>query len=230
MINQDEEYIEQEESDEWDPAIGMRDEDRKNKQNNNDLLILLSLILLCIIGIPSGLFFITRNRYKGDKDPKTIALENTIKNLGTKIKDRKDCEPGVLGYYRFEKNKVDEVGICRNNLGEFGPNADERYWKVLAHEATHIMQACLGTTIYGPIQHRDMSYVLLDNDYNNYRTIHSSYVKRDDGAEIEAFWMELQSKDYVIQELGRHCHSFKLPPEAYKIPRPELRRPTEGNE
>ena len=89
------------------------------------------------------------------------------------------------------------------------------------------MQACLGTTIYGPIQHRDMSYVLLDNDYNNYRTIHSSYVKRDDGAEIEAFWMELQSKDYVIQELGRHCHSFKLPPEAYKIPRPELRRPTE---
>ena len=230
MINQDEEYIEQEESDEWDPAIGMRDEDRKNKQNNNDLLILLSLILLCIIGIPSGLFFITRNRYKGDKDPKTIALENTIKNLGTKIKDRKDCEPGVLGYYRFEKNKVNEVGICRNNLGEFGPNADERYWKVLAHEATHIMQACLGTTIYGPIQHRDMSYVLLDNDYNNYRTIHSSYVKRDDGAEIEAFWMELQSKDYVIQELGRHCHSFKLPPEAYKIPRPELRRPTEKNE
>ena len=86
VINQDEEYIEQEESDEWDPAIGMRDEDRKNKQNNNDLLILLSLILLCIIGIPSGLFFITRNRYKGDKDPKTIALENTIKNLGTKIK------------------------------------------------------------------------------------------------------------------------------------------------
>ena len=161
VINQDEEYIEQEESDEWDPAIGMRDEDRKNKQNNNDLLILLSLILLCIIGIPSGLFFITRNRYKGDKDPKTIALENTIKNLGTKIKDRNDCEPGVLGYYRFEKYKVDEVGICRNNLGEFGPNADERYWKVLAHEATHIMQACLGTTIYGPIQQRDMSYVLL---------------------------------------------------------------------
>ena len=226
MIKQDNDYIEQEENDEWDPAIGMRDEDRKNKQNN-DMLIFLSLILLFIIGIPSGLFFITRNRYKGDKDPKTVVLENTIKNLGTKIKDRKDCEPGVLGYYRFEKNKVDEVGICRNNLGEFGPNADERYWKVLAHEATHIMQACLGTTIYGPIQHRDMSYVLLDNDYDNYRTIHSSYVKRDDGAEIEAFWMELQSKDYVIQELGRHCHSFKLPPEAYKIPRPELRRPIE---
>ena len=230
MINQDEEYIEQEESDEWDPAIGMRDEDKKNNNNNNDLLILLSLILLFIIGIPSGLFLLTRNRYKGDKDPKTIALENTIKNLGTKIKDRNDCEPGVLGYYRFEKYKVDEVGICRNNLGEFGPNANERYWKVLAHEATHIMQACLGETIYGPIQHRDMSYVLLDNDYNNYRTIHSSYVKRDDGAEIEAFWMELQSKDYVIQELGRHCHSVKFAPEAYKIPRPEIRRSIETNQ
>ena len=229
MKDHEEEYIELGEEDEWDPAIGMRDKDRKNKNNNNDLLILLSLILLFIIGVPSGLFLITRNRYKGDKDPKTVVLENTIKNLGTKIKDRKDCEPGVLGYYRFEKNKVDEVGICRNNLGEFGPNADERYWKVLAHEATHIMQACLGTTIYGPIQHRDMSYVLLENDYDTYRTIHTSYAKRDDGAEIEDFWMQSQPKDYVIQELGRHG-GLVFGDKAYKIKRPEIKRPSSGKQ
>ena len=45
MINQDEEYIEQEEDDEWDPAIGMREEDRKNKPNNNDWQMMLCLIL-----------------------------------------------------------------------------------------------------------------------------------------------------------------------------------------
>ena len=229
MKDHEEEYIEQEENDEWDPAIGMREEDRKNKNNNNDLLILLSLILLFIIGVPSGLFLITRNRYKGDKDPKTVVLENTIKNLGTKIKDRKDCEPGVLGYYEFEKYKVDQVVICRNNFLEYGPNAQERYWKLLAHEATHIMQACLGTTIFGPIQHRDMSYVLLDKEEDSYRAIHGLYVKRDEGAEIEARWMEMQSKDYVIQELGRHC-GFVMAPEAYKIPTPEIRRSIEGQE
>ena len=229
MKDHEEEYIEQEENDEWDPAIGMREEDRKNKNNNNDLLILLSLILLFIIGVPSGLFLITRNRYKGDKDPKTVVLENTIKNLGTKIKDRKDCEPGVLGYYEFEKYKVDQVVICRNNFLEYGPNAQERYWKLLAHEATHIMQACLGTTIYGPIQHRDMSYVLLENDYDTYRTIHTSYAKRDDGAEIEAFWMQSQPKDYVIQELGRHC-GLVFGDKAYKIKRPEIKRPSSGTQ
>ena len=57
MKDHEEEYIEQEENDEWDPAIGMREEDRNNNNNNNDLLILLSLILLFIIGVPSGLFF-----------------------------------------------------------------------------------------------------------------------------------------------------------------------------
>ena len=62
MKDHEEEYIEQEENDEWDPAIGMREEDRKNKNNNNDLLILLSLILLFIIGVPSGLFLITRKK------------------------------------------------------------------------------------------------------------------------------------------------------------------------
>ena len=92
MINQDEDYIEQEEDDEWDPAIGMREEDRKNKPNNNDWQMMLCLILLFAVGIPSGIFFLSKSWYKSDKDPKTASLEKLIKNLGTKIKDRKDCE------------------------------------------------------------------------------------------------------------------------------------------
>ena len=229
MKDHEEEYIEQDENDEWDPAIGMREEDRKNKSNNNDWLIMLCLIIAFAIGMPTGIFYLSRNRYKGDKDPKTIVLENLIKNLGTNIKDRKDCEPGVLGYYEFEKYKVDQVVICRNNLLADGPNAQERYWKLLAHEATHIMQACLGTTIFGPIQHRDMSYVLLDKEEDSYRAIHGLYIKRDEGSEIEARWMELQSKDYVIQELGRHC-GFAMAPEAFKIKTPEIRPPSSKEE
>ena len=226
---EEEEVIEIEDSDEWDPVIGMREEDRKNKPKNNDWQMMLCLILLFAVGIPSGIFFLSKSWYKSDKDPKTATLEKLIKNLGTKIKDRKDCEPGVLGYYEFEKYKVDQVVICRNNLLADGPNAQARYWKLLAHEATHIMQACLGTTIFGPIQHRDMSYVLLDKEEDSYRAIHGLYVKRDEGAEIEARWMEMQSKDYVIQELGRHC-GLVFAPEAYKIPTPEIRLPSAENQ
>ena len=225
----EEEVIELEDNDGWDPVTGMSEKDRKNKPRNNDWLIMLCLIIAFAIGFPVGIFYLSKNQYKSDKDPKTASLEKLIKNLGTKIKDKDDCEPGLLGYYMFEKYKVDEVGICRNNLGEFGPNAQERYWQVLAHEATHIMQACLGTTIYGPIQHRDMSYVLLENDYDTYRTIHTSYAKRDDGAEIEAFWMQSQPKDYVIQELGRHC-GLVFGDKAYKIKRPEIKRPSSGKQ
>ena len=38
----------------------------------------------------------------------------------------------------------------------------------------------------------------------------------------------MQSKDYVIQELGRHC-GFVMAPEAYKIPTPQIRPSMEKN-
>ena len=58
------------------------------------------------------------------------------------------------------------------------PNPTE-YWRLLAHESTHIMQACLGTNLYGSYQIKDMSYELMDQDENSYRTsftfIHSKF-------------------------------------------------------
>ena len=84
------------------------------------------------------------------------------------------------------------------------PNPDE-YWRLLAHESTHIMQVCLGTNLYGSYQIKDMSYELMDQDEKSYRTIHSAYTSSKEDNEIEARWMELQPKQYVIDTLRKHC-------------------------
>ena len=67
------------------------------------------------------------------------------------------------------------------------------------------MQACLGTNIYGSYQIKDMSYELMDQDENSYRTIHGSYASHNEDNEIEARWMELQPKQYVIDSLRKYC-------------------------
>ena len=55
-----------------------------------------------------------------------------------------------------------------------------------------MMQACLGSKLYGSYQLKDMSYELLEKDRTSYETIHRGYSSRDEDFEIEARWMELQ--------------------------------------
>ena len=50
-----------------------------------------------------------------------------------------------------------------------------------------------------------MSYELLDQDENSYRTIHGAYASKKEDNEIEARWMELQPKQYVIDSLRKYC-------------------------
>ena len=111
----------------------------------------------------------------------------------------------IISGKKFQAKKtIDEVVICNNNYMFNKPNPTE-YWRLLAHESTHIMQACLGTNLYGSYQIKDMSYELMDQDENSYRTIHSAYTSSKEDNEIEARWMELQPKQYVIDTLRKHC-------------------------
>ena len=180
----------------WDPAVGMQKEPNSNKDNKKTIFITIGLLLAAIIGAPTLMISIF-NRERSNRDGEyayTKTLENLIRNVGTQIKERNDCENGVQGYYLFEKisgNKtIDEVVICNNNYMFNKPTPTE-YWRLLAHESTHIMQACLGTNLYGSYQIKDMSYELMDQDENSYRTIHSTYTSSKEDNEIEARWMEL---------------------------------------
>jgi len=50
-----------------------------------------------------------------------------------------------------------------------------------------------------------MSYELMNQHPNSYRTIHSAYTSSNEDNEIEARWMELQPKQFVIDTLRKHC-------------------------
>ncbi len=189
----------------WDPALGMTESQREGKSGKKDLAIAIGSILLIVVGLPVALITIANRAYQSDKDPETASLERLIKNVGTKIVEREDCEKGVQGYYLWDKAKnIDEIVVCNNNYFGNKPTSNE-YWSLLAHEATHVMQACLGTKIYGSYQIKDMSYELMDKDEVSYRTIHGAYVQREEDYEIEARWMSLQPKRFVIDELRKHC-------------------------
>ena len=60
------------------------------------------------------------------------------------------------------------------------------------------MQACLGTNLHGSYQIKDMSYELMDQDENSYRTIHSALKSKLDG------WNYNPSNTF-IDTLRNHC-------------------------
>ena len=148
----------------WDPAVGMQQDPNHNKDNKS-ILITIALLTCSVHRIPTIMISII-NRERSSRDGEfgyTKTLENLIRNVGTKIKERNDCENGVQGYYLFEKipgkKTIDEVVICNNNymFNKPNPTVLETF---STHESTHIMQACLGTNIYGSYQIKDMSYEL----------------------------------------------------------------------
>ena len=90
-------------NDDWDPSVGMSEDQREGKGGGKDLAIAIGAILLCVVGLPVGLWTISHFANKTNKDPETASLERLIRNVGTKIIERDDCEKGVMGYYLFDK-------------------------------------------------------------------------------------------------------------------------------
>lgn len=129
-------------------------------------------------------------------------LSDMIKASGTTIVV-KQCGEKDQGMYEYsEKPKVDRLTICTNNVDLTDADA---LWEVLAHESTHIMQACNG----GPIVKDEFHPRIirrLKTQAPHYSTIlEEEYRGADMLLEAEAFDMELQTPEYVKEWFAHFC-------------------------
>jgi hypothetical protein len=92
------------------------------------------------------------------------------------------------------------------NLGDV-----DAVWEVMAHESTHIMQACTGSTAI-PDERMPRTYRELQTMAPHYaKLVGRSYASADQRLEAEAFWMELQTPQVVIELFQSNCARFLQP-------------------
>jgi hypothetical protein len=128
-------------------------------------------------------------------------LTDLVKETGTKVESR-DCPEGRLGYYRFDKaNNIDLLVVCKNNVDMKDSDA---VWEVVAHEATHVMQACQGGPViadnYVPRVLRE-----LQETAPHYYAVLQEYRGDHKRVELEAFWMELRTPAVVMDWMVTYC-------------------------
>ncbi len=148
-------------------------------------------------------------------------LENLINAAGTETVVAGDCPANHAGYYENDGRGRDRLVICQRSvdLGDV-----EAVWEVMAHEATHIMQACTGA---GAIADAHLGTTLreLNTLAPHYaKLIETSYPPADRRLEAEAFWMELQPPPVVLELFRRNCATF-LPAELRPSAGSSVRRP-----
>ena len=131
-------------------------------------------------------------------------LEALVANTGTDV-SAKDCgDRKAYGYYHFNKAQdIDQLVVCSNTTDMSDP---DEVWEVLAHEATHTMQACVGGPVipdkYVPRVLRELQEVA-----PHYYRILNEYNGDQKRIELEAFWMELRSPKQVYTFFESACYS-----------------------
>jgi hypothetical protein len=128
-------------------------------------------------------------------------LADLIKATGTTIVAEK-CRTPEAGNYHFSKEKkIDRLTICTNYVDASDADA---LWEVMAHEGTHVMQACHGGNVvkdeYLPRIHRD-----LKTQAPHYSKLVAGYPSHHQLMEAEAFWMELQEPEFVTELFKAAC-------------------------
>lgn len=132
-------------------------------------------------------------------------LEELINATGTQTVVADRCPPDHAGYYENDGRRLDRLVICRNVVDLGDPEA---VWEVLAHEATHVMQACTGGHVI-PDERMPRTYRQLQTIAPHYaKILGQSYGSADQRLEAEAFWMELQAPTAVISLFREHCAGF----------------------
>ena len=169
---------------------------------------LLIIALAVMVTLPTAIAITGWTLVYQSRKTEIESLETAIKSVSTEIKERDDCDANVQGYYAFQRDQdkviADEIVICTNNFSyESGD-----YANLLKHEMTHIMHACLGTTINSPDEIRELRKELKEKNESSYRTIHGHYSENNHFMEVEARWMELQDHTYVNNQLQKYCGSF----------------------
>jgi hypothetical protein len=129
-------------------------------------------------------------------------LEVLINATGVVTQVSDQCPANHAGFYERDNEGRHRLVLCRNvvNLADV-----EAVWEVMAHESTHIMQACTG----GPAiadESMPRTYRELRTRAPHYaKLIDFGYPSSDQRLEAEAFWMELQDPQTVINLVRTLC-------------------------
>ena len=118
----------------------------------------------------------------------------------TQVSDQ--CPANHAGFYERDNEGRHRLVLCRNvvNLADV-----EAVWEVMAHESTHIMQACTGSTAIAD-ESMPRTYRELRTRAPHYaKLINFGYPSSDQRLEAEAFWMELQDPQTVINLVRTLC-------------------------
>ena len=147
------------------------------------------------ISVQSLCFLIFATSGRADSAKDIDELVELIKATGTKVLTSSNCEAKISGYY-LPPNKEgsgDKLVFCTNNINLKDASAA---WEVLAHESTHVMQACNGGQIWKEIYHPRLLRGLKEQA-PHYAEILSQYKGDDKLMELEAFDMELRTAGEV---------------------------------
>jgi hypothetical protein len=133
------------------------------------------------------------------------ALAELIQASGTATIVSDVCPPDHAGYYENDGGRIDRLVICRAAVDLDDLRA---VWEVLAHEATHVMQACRGAPVLPDAQMSSTYRELRVLAPHYAKLIDRSYARSDQRLEAEAFWMELQPPDLVMALFRSRCRRF----------------------
>jgi len=158
------------------------------------------------------------NPVKADSANDVNDLIELIRSSGTKVVKSKECDGKYLGYYQSptKDGKGDVLVICSNNIDMKDMSA---LWETVAHESTHVMQACHGGMLWKSEYHPRMLRNLKEQS-PHYAEILNEYRGAEKMSELEAFDMELKSSSEVKQLFQEFCLS------ANAGPKPEVKPDT----
>ena len=136
------------------------------------------------------------------------ALEDRITAAGVQTSVRVDCPANHAGYVQRDQRGRHHLVVCRNAVDLTDLDA---VWEVMAHESTHIMQACAGGTVIAD-DHMPRTVRELRSMAPHYaKLIERGYPSVDQRLEAEAFWMELQTPATVIRLFETLCSGSPKP-------------------
>lgn len=131
---------------------------------------------------------------------KIVEATGTSVSLNTNHFD-KSCL-GRAAYYTYEEDVEDILVVCTDHVDTNDPDA---MWEAIAHEATHVAQACQGgpavADAYRPRMYRELQ--TMAPHYS--KQVTQDYASDDQLVEVEAFWMELQHPTFVMEFIVASC-------------------------
>jgi len=129
-------------------------------------------------------------------------LATLVRATGTQV-IKTECNEKAYGYYQYNKDAgIDRLVICTNVTDMSDPDA---VWETLAHESTHVAQACVGSNVHKDT-YMPRVFRALRTEAPHYAELLKGYSEDDVQSEAEAFYMELQSPTQVKRMMVHACN------------------------